>query len=340
MVEERVLRIRRSDAAAGDFVLVHLKPNGSSALDLALTGTDGESPFATTLKSHKIVKLKATNSSQDDAIWHLCLSFLLLGQQPDDPSQQNHLDGIELLASVKPETTLTLSVRQELSGITRTFGSVSLPYSPETEIGLFDWTALSTLSCNELSSKVETLTSTVADQDGALKRLQAQLDELIEAKKQHEDEILEKCRQLLNTKKLKIRDQQRLLAGAKFSASAAKDVREARAASGGASHRAMPSRPAKRKANREPSPNSLKDESEGEETEVEGVKTPESDRHEQSDDDDEGTFDAVKSPVPKKEPQSQTNLPPQAASPTSNSNPQANVSSSMDVDDEETDDEL
>lgn len=42
-----------------------------------------------------------------------------------------------------------------------------------------------------------------------------QLDHLIEAKKEHEDLLLERAALLLNEKKLKIRDQQRLLATAK-----------------------------------------------------------------------------------------------------------------------------
>jgi len=45
--------------------------------------------------------------------------------------------------------------------------------------------------------------------------LTKQLDDLLEAKKEHEDLLLEKVALLLNEKKLKIRDQQRLLSTAK-----------------------------------------------------------------------------------------------------------------------------
>ena len=45
--------------------------------------------------------------------------------------------------------------------------------------------------------------------------VRSQLDNLIEEKTSHENALLEKFRQLINSKKLKIRDQQRLLAGAK-----------------------------------------------------------------------------------------------------------------------------
>ena len=45
--------------------------------------------------------------------------------------------------------------------------------------------------------------------------LRKQLQQLVEAKKHHEDELLEKFRLLLNSKKAKIRDQKRLLSTVK-----------------------------------------------------------------------------------------------------------------------------
>lgn len=54
--------------------------------------------------------------------------------------------------------------------------------------------------------------------------LQEQLDEFIKAKADSERELLEKFRLLLNSKKLKIRDQQRLLASAKIDPVAGKRV--------------------------------------------------------------------------------------------------------------------
>ena len=67
--------------------------------------------------------------------------------------------------------------------------------------------------------------------------LTIQLDDLVKAKKSHQDEMLRKFAALLNTKKLKIRDQQRLLAHAK--------VQQAR--SGTAARKPDSSRASKRK---------------------------------------------------------------------------------------------
>lgn len=56
-----------------------------------------------------------------------------------------------------------------------------------------------------------TATSKVEGLESAVKELKDQLEELIEAKKSNETELLEKFRDLLNEKKVKIREQQRLL---------------------------------------------------------------------------------------------------------------------------------
>ena len=67
----------------------------------------------------------------------------------------------------------------------------------------------------DLEQEVQNLTSKYDEQEKLMQKLNQQLEDLIEAKKQHEDTLLGKFRELLNAKKLKIRDQQRLLVGAK-----------------------------------------------------------------------------------------------------------------------------
>lgn len=67
-------------------------------------------------------------------------------------------------------------------------------------------------------------------QQKTVERLTADLDALTKAKKDHEAELLKKFAALLNSKKLKIRDQQRLLASAKVDPKAASKVQQARAA--------------------------------------------------------------------------------------------------------------
>jgi hypothetical protein len=86
----------------------------------------------------------------------------------------------------------------------------------------------------------------VAEHQKTIDDLTAQLDDLVKAKKSHQDEMLRKFAALLNTKKLKIRDQQRLLAHAKVDPGTADQVQQAR--SGTAARKPDLSRSSKRKA--------------------------------------------------------------------------------------------
>lgn len=83
-----------------------------------------------------------------------------------------------------------------------------------------------------------------------MSKLNQQLEDLIKAKSEHEDALLQKFASLINSKKLKIRDQQRLLATAKVDDAAAKEVAQARETTASPDkRRAGPSRKGKRKAN-------------------------------------------------------------------------------------------
>jgi hypothetical protein len=82
-------------------------------------------------------------------------------------------------------------------------------------------------------------------------KLTAELDRLVAAKREHEDELLSKFAALLNTKKLKIRDQQRLLSHAKVNSEALGDLRAARVTTTKAPRTAGASRGSKRKAKAE-----------------------------------------------------------------------------------------
>ena len=106
-----------------------------------------------------------------------------------------------------------------------------------------------------LETSIQTLTSQLTEQKQTINKLEQQLEDLIQAKKAHEEELLGKFALLLNEKKLKIREQQRLLAGAKIDPNAAKKVERAKEVAKGRMPEA--SRKGKRKVD-------VKDESENE----------------------------------------------------------------------------
>lgn len=130
-------------------------------------------------------------------------------------------------------------------------GEIILRQDPDTEIRLFEWAAIAASATDHMRHTSSSLQSQVEQQRKRITKLQTQLDDLGALKSAHEDALLEKFALLLNAKKLKIRDQQRLLAHAKVDSAVASSVNATR-------HRyATSSAMRKRKAN----PADLSDES-------------------------------------------------------------------------------
>jgi predicted nucleic acid-binding Zn-ribbon protein len=65
-----------------------------------------------------------------------------------------------------------------------------------------------------LEQQVSTLTSHYSLAEDTINKLNQQLEELMHAKTEHENQLMSNFVQILNEKKLKIRNQQRLLAAA------------------------------------------------------------------------------------------------------------------------------
>ena len=101
-------------------------------------------------------------------------------------------------------TTNITSVQQRL-------GNILLPCEPEQAIELFDWTIVAAQSEAAYRHQLARLKKEYDQQESTLRQLRQQMDEFIEAKKEHETLLMSKFRDLLNSKKLKIRDQRRLL---------------------------------------------------------------------------------------------------------------------------------
>lgn len=114
------------------------------------------------------------------------------------------------------------------------------------DVQLYDWTGFAVTRADALAHQLATFQSTVAEHQKTIDDLTTQLDDLVKAKKSHQDEMLRKFAALLNTKKLKIRDQQRLLAHAKVDPGAADQVQQARSGTDG--RKPDLSRSSKRKA--------------------------------------------------------------------------------------------
>ncbi|KAL9576967.1 MAG: hypothetical protein Q9212_006684, partial [Teloschistes hypoglaucus] len=276
MASEHVLRIVRSDSP-GDYILLNTSSNGSSPLDLKLLATEGSQPYLKTLKHSRISKYRAKSNHLTDAQWESLLRSILL-QEPIQQRQEPEAEDaptkdIELVATIS-STNLTITLRKSISGIHQKLGELTLPASPNTDINVLDWCFTAIARADNLSSHSQSLERKLAEQTKVADKLRAQLEDLIQAKREHEDAILQKCAVLINEKKAKIRDQQRLLATAKPDPDTLKKVQSAARQQSARNKSPRASRHGKRKASA-PS-NSSSDEEDFES----GVKAEEKDDEE------------------------------------------------------------
>ncbi|KAI4193625.1 MAG: hypothetical protein LQ348_002827 [Seirophora lacunosa] len=258
MASEHVLRISRTDSP-GDYVLLNTSSSGSSPLDLNLLATEGTEPYVKTLKHSRIPKYRTKTNHLSDQQWEQVLRTTLLQERPENPptepeennkSEENaSYHDVELVAAIA-SSKLTITVRKSISGIHQKLGELSLPADPDANINLFDWTRAAVARAEAAGAEADDLRRQLTAQTETAKRLQQHLEELIQAKQDHEDALLGKFCLLLNEKKAKIRDQQRLLATAKPDPVALKEVQKARQLHAAASSRRdpEPSRKSKRKA--------------------------------------------------------------------------------------------
>ncbi|KAL8791378.1 MAG: hypothetical protein Q9195_005916 [Heterodermia aff. obscurata] len=218
MANEHILKVPRSEDE-GNFVMLNIKSNGNKPLDIALLATDGDSAWASSIKQSRISKLRSKNNPIDDTEWESVLSSVLLVPLKDEHHcEPKSVEKVELTSSVAGGQ-MTLIVRRNVSGIIQRLGEVILRVLDEEEaserVELLDWVAVAVDRANFLEDKVENLSLKYDEQGKVIEKLSQQLEELIAAKRDHETSLLEKFQELLNVKKLKIRDQQRILAGAK-----------------------------------------------------------------------------------------------------------------------------
>lgn len=233
-------RLRRTDNT-GQHLLVRVETQGRP-LDLKLIGTEFSSLYYASFRESGVKSLQASNYSGDLQQWKDTLKYALLYERTAGPLPE-FLQGVEVVAAISGET-LTITLRKNIGGITQRLGSIKLEEDMSDEVSGFEWADTAVASADNLRNQLETLQASMSEQQDAVSKLNQQLDELVKAKKEHEDEMLKKFATLLNAKKLKIRDQQRLLATAKIDSKAANEVRNARSGRG---HQAGASRSGKRK---------------------------------------------------------------------------------------------
>ncbi|PNY26641.1 Uncharacterized protein TCAP_03436 [Tolypocladium capitatum] len=238
MAPMRVLKFPRSDNES-TCVLIQVTSAGRKPLDLKLVATEGDEPYACVLKHDRVASLRAKNCPVSEKEWEQILDSLLQAALVED---------IQATATVQTASSISLTVRKQVQGITQRLGAVTLSCDQNEGIELFQWceTALDALS----KSKEEAASSTkkVNDLEAAVMGLQVQLDELVQAKSDDEAALLQKFRDLLNEKKVKIRQQQKIMAASSVNRDRTASPQPSQVADVQIARRPAQSRSTKRKA--------------------------------------------------------------------------------------------
>ncbi|OIW27462.1 hypothetical protein CONLIGDRAFT_431423 [Coniochaeta ligniaria NRRL 30616] len=246
MKETAVLRVPRADDEDA-YVLIQVISSGRNGLDFDLAATEGGHPYLLKLRHDKVSSKKDKKHPIAEDEWERILTEVLLDRQSDPD--------IELVAQVAEGQSIALIVRRSISGIKQRIGTINLLCDEDQGLDLFDWCGTALASKKAIKADLEAANAKAQELENAVKELKDQLEELIEAKKADESELLVKFRDLLNEKKVKIREQQRLLMANNADPEETNAVPSPRrvARQTGKGHVPKPSRTSKRKA-AEPEP--------------------------------------------------------------------------------------
>ncbi|KAK3293282.1 uncharacterized protein B0H64DRAFT_209764 [Chaetomium fimeti] len=205
MVSSHIIRVPRTDEE-GAFVLGEVTPSGSKPLNIKFVATEGEEPYVVKLRHDRVGELRVPSGPCSSEEWESILKALLLGAEP--------IEGIEAGAEANVGKSITITIRRRVAGINQRLGALTLNHKADEAIQLFDWCGGAAVEREKFHETVVAEKAKVSDLEARITELRNQLDELTESKKAREAEMLEKFCGLLNEKKVKIREQQRLLSTA------------------------------------------------------------------------------------------------------------------------------
>ncbi|KAK2605919.1 hypothetical protein QQS21_003645 [Conoideocrella luteorostrata] len=197
----RVLKFSRTDHESS-CVLVQVSSKGSKPLDLKIVATEGEAAYFSSLRHDRISSLRIENCPVSESEWQDILTSIF---------EQEILSDIQVSAAVQSEVSISLTVRKQVQGITQRLGAITLNYEDET-IDLFGWCAASADAVTKSKESANESKTELNSLQASVEELKSQLEELILAKQEDEVALLQKFRDLLNEKKVKIREQQKIIA--------------------------------------------------------------------------------------------------------------------------------
>ncbi|KAL4879995.1 hypothetical protein BJY04DRAFT_219528 [Aspergillus karnatakaensis] len=211
----RVSRVRRSDETDSYVILNVLRK--ANTPEMMITATEGESPYTETVHFSQLRKLRAKGYHGTDDEWRDIVLYAL-GLSEGLGVTSETLTGVEASATIngsgEDDKELVITIRKRIQTITRKLGTIILHQDDEQGIELFEWFNIAIARADTLEKRVESLLARSRKAEDTIKSLNDQLEEFISSKKSDEQQLMSDFVQLLNEKKLKIRNQQRLLASA------------------------------------------------------------------------------------------------------------------------------
>ncbi|KAK6438089.1 hypothetical protein LTR95_005708 [Oleoguttula sp. CCFEE 5521] len=211
MAITHILRVRRTDDPSAHLLLHITQTSAARPLDLKLVATEHEHLYHGTTKSSSLASLRTSSFDGDEDEWRTILSRTLLSQ--DSSISSNKAEGIELVAAISG-AKCTLTIRRNIEKITQRLGSIPLQQDDEREeVSAFEWVDTALVSSQSLSTQLAEAQVSISEQQAQVAKLTKQLDDLVEAKREHERVLVAKFVQLLNAKKGKVRDLLRVVGG-------------------------------------------------------------------------------------------------------------------------------
>ncbi|KAI1622162.1 hypothetical protein EDD37DRAFT_637202 [Exophiala viscosa] len=212
-----VNRLSKADKEKSPILVRVSRKEGGHDLDLDLLATDGDAAYTGKVRARNLKRLRAKNYDGNDDDWTSILSYVF-GVKTSSKVPAAHRENLDVQCSVSgkdPNGTLSIILRNKVEDITQQLGSIDLPQTEETDdIDLFGWTVQAIDKRDELELTNTDLHEKVQAKNETVTSLQKQIDELVQAKAEHEHQTLAKFAVLLNEKKLKIRNLQRVLSTA------------------------------------------------------------------------------------------------------------------------------
>ncbi|EXJ70129.1 uncharacterized protein A1O5_07202 [Cladophialophora psammophila CBS 110553] len=218
MASTWVIRLVQADKSSGPILIKVAQKEGGHDLDLDLLATDGEAAYAGKVRQRSLKKLRARNYDGTDEDWANIIASIL-GAKSDvsiSIQQKNNLEATCSISGKDPKSTLSIEINHRVEEITQRLGTIDLAQTEDTDdVDLFGWASQAVEKRDDLQTDITSLKEQVKTKDEVIKSLQQQIDELVEAKAEHEKQMLSKFALLLDEKKLKIRNMQRVLSTAK-----------------------------------------------------------------------------------------------------------------------------